>query len=176
MDAFVKRQVDQLGISIPLNNNSTNRNSIAVNSRGDLAILSDEKIYFINTRYQEDYEEVSLIKYDCDGLITNISYNIDGTSLLLWGEHFAAVMHISYTNSDNIPSGDRIQIEPIATHILGAFPDSSIICRASWHPYSSCHVILLFSTGQPLLVVNVASDDPPQEYPLVGKLVGWLVS
>ena len=74
MDAFVKRQVDQLGISIPLNNNSTNRNSIAVNSRGDLAILSDEKIYFINTRYQEDYEEVSLIKYDCDGLITNTSY------------------------------------------------------------------------------------------------------
>ena len=62
MDAFVKRQVDQLGISIPLNNNSTNRNSIAVNSRGDLAILSDEKIYFINT-IEESINQVAVMTH-----------------------------------------------------------------------------------------------------------------
>ncbi|KAL6651343.1 hypothetical protein ACP70R_010268 [Stipagrostis hirtigluma subsp. patula] len=105
-------------------------------------------------------------------VVTHISLNTDGSSLLLVGSHNLSVLYVHERVSED---EDTIicRTAPIASQILPNNNDGIKVLQASWHPFSSSHFAVLTSDAV-FRLFDLSSDleKPEQEFYLQPILPG----
>lgn len=101
---------------------------------------------------------------DLGYMVTHISLNTDGSSLLLVGSHNLNIMYVHERISED---GDTIicRTAPIASQILPSDSDGIKVLQASWHPFSNNHFAVLTSDAV-FRLFDLSSDleQPEQEF------------
>ncbi|KAG2568614.1 hypothetical protein PVAP13_7NG408400 [Panicum virgatum] len=86
--------------------------------------------------------EMLMPETDLGYVVTHVSLNTDGSSLLLVGSHNLSVLYVHERVSED---GDTIicRTAPIASQILPSNNDGIKVLQASWHPFSNNHFAVL---------------------------------
>ncbi|KAK3141567.1 hypothetical protein QOZ80_4BG0335530 [Eleusine coracana subsp. coracana] len=108
--------------------------------------------------------EILLPETDLGFVVTSISLNSDGSSLLLVGSHNISVLYVHERVSED---GDTIicRAAPVASQILPSNSDGITVLQASWHPFSNNHFSVLTSDAV-FRLFDLSSDleKPEQEF------------
>ncbi|RLM74468.1 nuclear pore complex protein NUP88 [Panicum miliaceum] len=108
--------------------------------------------------------EMLMPETDLGYVVTHVSLNTDGSSLLLVGSHNLSVLYVHERVSED---GDTIvcRTAPIASHILPSNNDGIKVLQASWHPFSNNHFAVLTSDAV-FRLFDLSSDleQPEQEF------------
>nr|CAB3488206.1 unnamed protein product [Digitaria exilis] len=116
--------------------------------------------------------EMLMPETDLGYLITHVSLNSDGSSLLLVGSHNLSILYVHDRVSED---GDTVicRTAPIASQILSSNGDGIKVLQASWHPFSNNHFAVLTSDAV-FRLFDLSSDleQPEQEFYLQPILPG----
>ncbi|OEL18440.1 Nuclear pore complex protein NUP88 [Dichanthelium oligosanthes] len=116
--------------------------------------------------------EMLMPETDLGYVVTHVSLNTDGSSLLLVGSHNLSVLYVHERVSED---GDTIicRTAPIASKILPSNSDGIKVLQASWHPFSNNHFSVLTSDAV-FRLFDLSSDleQPEQEFYLQPILPG----
>lgn len=138
---------------------TTNINTIATNSLGNIAIIdvNGSIKYGFLQHINDSKEGLKSLLYESSGddnnimkcKFTKIEFNKDGTLLLLSSNQSIGVIELSSTNGNHRFKNLTSLINPILIDVN--------IVKITFHPCSNCHIMVLYHRG-PLILYDLISD------------------
>ena len=132
-------------------------NSIAVSVRGEVAVLSEDRLYVVASPAGDSQGDlVRELDIDSKNLtgVHHIEFIIDygDPKLLLWGDHRVGIVTFNSRTPQSLKRIPATFTPLLKDYFRNMNPDQHIV-HCSYHPESSRHICVLLSLG-PLLVVN----------------------
>ena len=145
-------------------------NSIAISGRGEIAVLSEQRLYFATLQDHGENSSNLIREADIDPAdligIHHIEFIVDfgDSKLLLWGDRRIGIVAF---NTRNFPSEKKIPANftlLLKEYFCNLSADQRIVHCAP-HPESSRHVGVLLCSG-PFLVINSSGDQSYEGFQL----------